>query len=47
MSQTSPSVVATGGRKESQARVRLVPGTGTITVNNRPVDFQYVRSNEG
>jgi len=38
MSQASPSVVASGGRKTSQARVRLVPGTGTITVNNRPVE---------
>lgn len=38
MSQNSPSVVASGGRKTSQARVRLVPGTGTITVNSRPVE---------
>jgi small subunit ribosomal protein S9 len=38
MSQTSPSVVASGGRKASQARVRLVPGTGTITINNRSVE---------
>lgn len=29
---------ATGRRKKSIARVRLVPGTGTITVNKRPVD---------
>jgi small subunit ribosomal protein S9 len=38
VSQNSPSVVASGGRKTSQARVRLVPGTGTITVNDRPVE---------
>lgn len=29
---------ATGRRKKSVARVRLVPGNGTITVNKRPVD---------
>lgn len=29
---------ATGRRKKSVARVRLVPGSGTITVNKRPVD---------
>src|SRR5215470_10936579 len=38
MSQMSPSVVASGGRKASQARVRLVPGTGAITVNSRPIE---------
>lgn len=38
MSQVSPSILASGGRKASQARVRLVPGTGTITVNDRPVE---------
>ena len=27
---------ATGRRKEASARVRLVPGTGVITVNGRP-----------
>ena len=31
---------ASGGRKEAAARVRLLPGTGTFTVNGRPVD-QY------
>jgi small subunit ribosomal protein S9 len=38
MSQISPGIVASGGRKASQARVRLVPGTGTITVNSRPIE---------
>ena len=28
----------TGRRKSSVARVRLVPGTGNITVNNKPLD---------
>jgi small subunit ribosomal protein S9 len=33
----------TGRRKSAVARVRLVPGSGTITVNGRPGDnyFQY------
>lgn len=33
-------VITSGGRKEAVARVRMVPGSGTITVNGRPVD-QY------
>ncbi len=37
----SPTMVMTsGGRKEAAARVRMVPGTGTIVVNGRPAD-QY------
>ena len=32
---------ATGRRKTSMARVRLVPGTGTITVNKRPLDDYF------
>jgi small subunit ribosomal protein S9 len=32
---------ATGRRKTSMARVRLVPGTGTITVNQRPLDDYF------
>jgi len=37
---TSNSVVywGTGRRKTSVARVRLVPGSGTITINGRPGD---------
>ena len=31
----------TGRRKKSVARVRLVPGTGTITVNKRPADEYF------
>ena len=30
--------VATGRRKTSTARVRIRPGTGTITINNRDID---------
>ncbi len=35
--------IGTGRRKTSVARVRLVPGNGTITVNNRDIDefFNY------
>ncbi|AEV95506.1 30S ribosomal protein S9 [Pediococcus claussenii] len=31
----------TGRRKDSVARVRLVPGTGKITVNDRPIE-EYI-----
>ncbi|ERL66076.1 30S ribosomal protein S9 [Schleiferilactobacillus shenzhenensis] len=35
--------LGTGRRKNSVARVRLVPGTGKITVNGRPVE-DYIQS---
>jgi small subunit ribosomal protein S9 len=38
-----PLTQSTGRRKEAVARVRLRPGTGTITVNKRPID-QYFPS---
>jgi small subunit ribosomal protein S9 len=38
-----PLVQSTGRRKEAVARVRLRPGTGSITVNGRPVE-QYFPS---
>ena len=31
----------TGRRKESVARVRLVPGNGTITINGRDIDDYF------
>ena len=34
---------ATGKRKESVARVRLVPGTGKIVVNNRDMNEYFKR----
>jgi small subunit ribosomal protein S9 len=40
MTATGAQVTASGGRKEAESRVRLVPGTGTITVNGRPAE-QY------
>jgi small subunit ribosomal protein S9 len=36
----------TGRRKTATARVRLVPGTGTVTVNNRPLD-DYIGGRHG
>jgi small subunit ribosomal protein S9 len=35
--------ITTGRRKESVARVRLMPGTGTITVNGRSLDQYFGR----
>lgn len=35
--------VATGRRKESVARVRLIPGSGKITVNRRPLEDYFGR----
>ena len=44
---TSPEVqtplLATGRRKQAIARVRLVPGTGTILVNERAYDHYFPR----
>ena len=34
----SDAFIATGRRKKSIARVRLLPGTGVITVNGRHID---------
>jgi len=36
-----PLVQSTGRRKAAVARVRLRPGTGTITVNKRPFDEYF------
>ena len=36
-----PYFYGTGRRKSSVARVRLVPGTGVITVNNKSVDDYF------
>ena len=33
--------IGTGRRKSSVARVRLVPGTGNITVNKKPLDEYF------
>ena len=40
--QTKKAVYwGTGRRKSSVARVRLVPGTGIVTVNKRPGDIYF------
>lgn len=39
----APLVMTSGGRKEAVARVRLIPGTGKITVNDRPVEEYFPR----
>ena len=36
-----PYFYGTGRRKKSVARVRIVPGTGKITINNRDVDDYF------
>ena len=35
--------ISVGRRKESVARVRLVPGTGNITINGRTMDVYFGR----
>ena len=35
--------ISVGRRKESVARVRLAPGTGNITINDRPMDAYFGR----
>lgn len=37
---------ATGRRKEAAARVRLMPGTGKITVNSRAYEIYFVRETD-
>ena len=39
----SGPLAATGRRKEAVARVRMLPGTGSILVNNRPYDQYFPR----
>ena len=37
----SAQAMTSGGRKEAIARVRVVPGSGAIVVNGRPVDKYF------
>jgi small subunit ribosomal protein S9 len=37
----APLISTTGRRKSAVARVRLRPGTGTITINRRPVEAYF------
>jgi len=38
--------IAVGRRKESVARVHLIPGSGDITVNKRPYDAYFLRETD-
>ena len=40
---TQANSITVGRRKESVARVRLVPGTGNITINGRTMDVYFGR----
>ena len=41
MYDNNPFFYGTGRRKESVARVRVYPGTGTITINDRDIDDYF------
>jgi len=41
MYDNNPYFYGTGRRKESVARVRVYPGTGTITINDRDIDDYF------
>jgi small subunit ribosomal protein S9 len=43
MSMAAQKFYATGRRKESVARVYLRPGTGVITINDRPLETYFGR----
>jgi len=43
MPDTNQVTRSTGRRKEAVARIRLMPGTGKITVNGREVDTYFHR----
>jgi len=42
----STKYIALGRRKESTARVRMEPGTGRITINNRPFEKYFLRETD-
>lgn len=41
MYETKPYLYGTGRRKKSVARVRVVPGSGAITINDRDIDDYF------
>ena len=41
MYESKPYFYGTGRRKKSVARVRLYPGTGTVTINGRDIDDYF------
>jgi len=42
----STAITAVGRRKTSTARIRLVPGNGKVTVNNKDIDAHFKRKTE-
>lgn len=44
--ETATAYNATGRRKESIARVKLVPGKGGVLVNKRPLDNYFIRETD-
>ena len=46
MGQTTEVFSATGRRKEAVARVRLISGSGNITVNKRPFEKYFIRETD-
>ena len=43
MATIGNEIVTIGRRKSSRARVRMTPGTGTITVNGKPISDYLMR----
>lgn len=43
---TASITQATGRRKTAVARINLVEGSGTVTVNNQPIDNYFVTSTQ-
>ncbi|HEY3450970.1 MAG TPA: 30S ribosomal protein S9 [Myxococcales bacterium] len=43
MAEQAQKAYGTGRRKESVARVHIKPGTGVITINDRPIDNYFGR----
>ncbi|MDD5513084.1 MAG: 30S ribosomal protein S9 [Candidatus Omnitrophica bacterium] len=44
--EQSKKNIAVGRRKEAIARIRLIPGTGDITVNGSPFDKYFLRETD-
>jgi len=44
--ESAAKYTAVGRRKESVARVRLIPGKGEITANGKPFDKYFVRETD-
>jgi small subunit ribosomal protein S9 len=42
--EASKAFTATGRRKEAVARVRVVPGSGQIVINDRPMEVYFGRA---